>query len=195
MEFLIESKSCIDKIKWYIRNNIATNITYSLYAIEKYNNQILCNILPEFESNIIMEYINEIFMINVAIEPHHSHDYIITVTNEELNVNHTYLIDIVKSKICISKLIINYIKQIEEQERAYAPDGHHCFLDYYMKHYNPEEKQLTCKYIHDYSKHYWHLRMTSEIIISKINDEQFSDESIIIVNLINNLHNQVTIIN
>ncbi len=204
MEFVIIESSkllCIQHIIQHIRKYILYQINTSctLQIMKKCNSIILCSLLPRVLENIIIEYANEIYDVSIELwATHLTHDSLyncaIVVKNDILKINHTYHITIEPYRRCINfyGLNIKYILNIEELINVYTPDAHHCFINHYMKHYNPKKEQLifeNCVNHHNHNKNY--IRRTNEIISNINNHEQFGIELMVVIALLNGLYHVV----
>ncbi len=208
-------ESSIQSCVAYIRNVILNgemDTTFSFIQVMTTYYQcypILCDLLPHVLNTLIIEYTNEIRNIDVRVDLHNrtyetvaqSHTCVIYVTNETLNIDHTFYIDTDRTYcvdyVIISGLIVNHIRNLEPNKRisnnfAYTMKGHFHLIDYYMKQYQPQNKQFKSTL----SQHHYP-RSTFEsnfdLIVKNIsritNKKQFNDESNVIIALFNCLIN------
>ncbi len=202
MEFVIDEsskQSCINNIKNYVRLKdrymAKTTQYYVLRTTNKYNHffPILYYFFPQPLVCIIIEYVNDVFDINVLLKSrtvyYSDNDfYEITVQNSILNIKHQYYIKIHNSKIEIELFHMYYLMSIKMPVDAHE---HRCFIDYYLKYYKPKKEQLifdNCQY----SKYHLKNQHKFDTVISRINNREHLDiEFAVITALYNNLYDVI----
>ncbi len=148
--FIIDELSltvCIRFIKQHIRRDMCfmqKTTTESSFNITKQYDKyypFINELLPNVLCNIIIEYAQDIFNINVQLCVFHngSYDprmiYMIHVTNDELYIDCKFGVKIINSKITIN---IEYIPCIISQYISQVN-----VINCYMKRYHPNKKPLT----------------------------------------------------